>query len=220
MQAGSFRTSFVILLPFALLFGIGACAGNAPQSASDRAPHDVASPDACGPARAWRASHADAQPTYEDISKYPVECSHTVFGIPPDRCDAAHTWIYEHHGAVMGYDELLTYPVECRRFIYGAQPRSAQRTLWTTQLDRYKAAHPSLTEEQRAVLDRAIAFFSSERFGAEPGSPAWAAMEAEMHEQEQQALRVFSKDEVRTLFAQLGPADPEGTHRMFGAPKP
>jgi hypothetical protein len=70
------------------------------------------------------------------------------------------------------------------------------------------------------VLDRALAFFSSERFGAAPGSPEWAAMEAEMHEQEQQAIRLFGKDCVRTLFAQLGPADPEGMHRMFGAPKP
>jgi hypothetical protein len=222
MQIGCLRTPVVILLPFALLLGIGAChtAGKAPQSAENTPPRDGASPDKCGPARAWRASHADAKLTYEDISKYPVECSHTVFGIPPDRCDAAHTWVYEHYGAAMSYDELLAFPVECRRFIYGTQPKSAQRAMWTTQLERYKAAHPSLSEEQRAVLDRAIAFFSSERFGAPPGSPEWAAMEAEMREQEQQAIRVFGEDEVRTLFAQLGPADAEGMHRMFGAPKP
>jgi hypothetical protein len=92
--------------------------------------------------------------------------------------------------------------------------------MWTTQLERYKAAHPSLAEEQKAVLDRAIAFFSSERFGAEPGSPEWPAVAAEMHEHEQQAIRTFGKDEARKLMAQLGPADPEGRQRMFGEPKP
>src|SRR5262245_14500828 len=109
MQAASLRTSFMILWPCVLVFGTGACHGTGTASqAHDARSSGVASPDKCGAARSWRASHSDTQLTYEEIMKYPVECSHTVFGIPPDRCDAAHTWVYEHHGAVMSYDELLT----------------------------------------------------------------------------------------------------------------
>jgi hypothetical protein len=209
------------LLAFGMfVFGLGACDGtvDVPQSAST-ASRDVASADQCATARTWRAEHAEADLTYEDLLKFPVECQHAVFGMPPDRCDTAHTWVYENRGEVMSYDELLGFPVECRKFIYGEQPKSVQSSMWITQFDRYKAAHLSMTDEQRAALERAVSLLSSERVGADHDSPEWAAVETEIHELELQAIRAFGRYEAGMLIAQLGPADSEGIPEVFEEPK-
>src|SRR5262245_28485609 len=75
---------------------------------------------------------------------------------PPDRCEATHQWLTEHRGAVISYDNLSIFPVECRRFIYVEQTAAVQSTLWRTQYERYRAAHPSLSEEQQSVLSLAV----------------------------------------------------------------
>ena len=114
------------------------------------------------------------------------------------------------------YDEVVRFPPECRKFLYLELPPEMQSTVWRTQIERYRARHPSLNTEQQAVVDRATQVLCPQSFAISPDSPEWAMFMAELESLHDQSVAAFGKHDTFILLAQIGPGDEEDLKAQFG----
>ncbi|MGI5486729.1 bacteriocin fulvocin C-related protein [Microtetraspora malaysiensis] len=101
------------------------------------------------------------------------------------------------------YDDFIARSLQDRRAIYAELSPMARSRLWMEQLSRYRATHPTLTEDQERVLGEIQRIVSKEatfaRFHSEDDR------DQELDQLSQAAIEAFGKDEARKLFATLGP---------------
>src|SRR5262249_1673124 len=113
------------------------------------------------------------------------------------------------------YDELSALPVECRKYIYLTLSPVQQSAIWRTQFDRYREQHPSMTAEQRRMLQHATDLLSPELFAVRRDTPDWSRMVAEpIHGLEKEARSAFGAEETALLLAQIGPSDAASNARQ------
>ncbi|WP_163570136.1 bacteriocin fulvocin C-related protein [Fodinicola feengrottensis] len=118
---------------------------------------------------------------------------------------SAQAWVAAHrHNLPAEYDEVISYSMAYRKAIYQALPASARSRLWVTQIDRYRASHPSLTAEQSGVLDRVRTIAATEKYFSNDRTSA--TPDTVVKNVEADAERVLGRDQTRTLLATLGPA--------------
>jgi hypothetical protein len=105
----------------------------------------------------------------------------------------AQAWVAANHDQLpKTYDELIAHPLIYRKAIYNASLPSVRGQFWQEQFKRYRAAHPTLSAKQEAVLDR---FLELARTNFATLSKA----------DEQAAKDAFGTSEAHTVFATLGP---------------
>src|SRR5262245_7943260 len=87
-------------------------------------------------------------------------------------CEPMKAWIARNKDNLPAtYDEVIRFPPQCRRLLYIELSPAVQSSLWRTQIERYRARHPSLDAEQEALLDRAIQVISPASCALSPDSP-------------------------------------------------
>ena len=115
-----------------------------------------------------------------------------------------HAWVEANKDRLPhGYDDLAAHSLPYRKAIFSALAPEARTGLWVEHLNRYRAAHPGLSDIQAEVIDRAVALVS--RMGESAYRPA-----EELQAVENAAMNAFGRDEARTLLATLGPGSAPG----------
>jgi hypothetical protein len=105
----------------------------------------------------------------------------------------AQAWVVAHRDQLpQAYDELIAHPLVYRKAIYRASTPAVRSQFWQEHLQRYRAAHPTLSAQQEAVLNR---FQDLARTNGATLSKA----------DEQAASDAFGPGEAHAIFATLGP---------------
>ncbi|MEV4457187.1 bacteriocin fulvocin C-related protein [Microbispora sp. NPDC049633] len=118
---------------------------------------------------------------------------------------AAAGWVRANSGNLpQHYDDFIQYSKVYRQAIYTALPPQAQGQLWSEHLDRYVAAHPGLTAQQREVVAQARQLVSSGLLTA--GEPTGEAA-SRLHALRLAAIAAYGQDEAGALIATLGPKE-------------
>lgn len=121
-------------------------------------------------------------------------------------CASVDAWMVANEATLpTGYDEISRFPVAYRRSIFGALPAEAKSRLWQQHFEAYRAAHPELTGEQGAFIDKLSATFSPELYVAAAGGEPSEEVDATIEALEAEAATLFSVDEQYALMANLGP---------------
>jgi len=97
--------------------------------------------------------------------------------------------------------DLKALPIPYRKRVLAALPADVRATLWRGHLLDYRGAQADLTPDQIGIIERAVAFSTSARFGDsldQDGTVEAAEIEA-------QARRQFSPAELVPLFFTFGP---------------
>lgn len=117
-----------------------------------------------------------------------------AFAIRENRVEAeARAWVVANKDRLpQTYDALITHPLTYRKTIYRALTPDVRSQLWQEQFQRYRAAHPTLTTQQEAVLNR---FQELARANGATLNKA----------DEQAATDAFGKSEAYAIFCTLGP---------------
>lgn len=133
----------------------------------------------------------------------PVEALLLPIARTPDPAAAAVEWTQ-----ALSSQELQTaaqridaYPAQYRRAIMGELDGEARATVWRSHFQRYLDEHPSLTPEQRAVVQDAIALASANAF-VPPVAPEVRERISSVFNR---ALVALGKDASNDLFVTLGP---------------
>ncbi len=114
-------------------------------------------------------------------------------------CKVTQSWVTANRGHLpTQYDDLVRYPVPYRRDIYAALPEEIQSQLWREHLNRYLRAHPNLSQEQSALVQRVITAASPDLLGRR-GEQRQISVSLE-----KEAVALFGKDEARRIFATMG----------------
>ncbi len=119
-------------------------------------------------------------------------------------CGSLQAWVKTNaHKLPTKYDDLIRYDPPLRRAIFSQLSPEIKTHLWQEQTNRWVAAHPNPTADQRAVLRDAQSLLSPAVYAAN----ADPALQAKLDALEKQAAAAFGKADARALFAVLGPDD-------------
>ncbi|GLY80194.1 bacteriocin fulvocin C-related protein [Actinoallomurus iriomotensis] len=123
-----------------------------------------------------------------------------------DENQAALAWVRKHSKNLPhAYENVIKYPLRYRRAIFNASTVNVRRDLWMEHLVAYRKAHPNLTKQQSAVIDRAWFMLedSASTFAAKPSRSTEQKLAA-LHKD---AVAAFgNNNEVHTLLGALGTA--------------
>ena len=134
-----------------------------------------------------------------------------------NHCASMNDWLSQNRDNLPAtYDEVIRFPAECRKLLFVELPPAVQSAVWRTQIERYRAQHPALNAEQRAVLDRAAELLSPSSLAIPQDSPERTAFDAAVEALHEQSVNAFGKKETGILFAQIGPGDEESVRAQFG----
>lgn len=112
------------------------------------------------------------------------------------------SWAEVNEGLLLlGYNELVKYSTPYRNAILGTLPLEMQSQLWIEHLNRYRAAHPDLLQDQIEVINCAVALLP--RVFAEEQDRS-----GDLQRLEEAAKQEFG-DEAGAVIATFGPADSE-----------
>lgn len=108
---------------------------------------------------------------------------------------------------------------------YGILSSAMKSAIWIRQFRLALDEHPEFTDEQRAVLEEAMALFTPELFEISSSSPEWGRrVDAPLQAIAQRARAAFGLTLAAQLFTQLGPTVPHPNPRADGTtlwqPKP
>lgn len=99
------------------------------------------------------------------------------------------------------YAEVIAHPMAIRRAVYARLPESRRGDLWREQLSRYRSAHPELTADQAAVIERALALIPTV-FGSADGTGS-----DRLDQLKEAAVAAFGPRTAATIFGTLGPLE-------------
>jgi hypothetical protein len=123
---------------------------------------------------------------------------------------SARDWVAANRAALPDtYATFAKYPLTFRREIFVASAPEVRSRLWTTHLDQFRAARPSLTPKQHKVLDDARALVAQH----EIWEPERAADTTRLSALRTAAIEAFSEPEAYAAIATLGPAPAARTQR-------
>jgi hypothetical protein len=130
-----------------------------------------------------------------------------------DDSEKVQAWIAANRTRLPStYEDVSRFPPQYRKAIFVAQTPEVKSSLFRTQIERYRQQHPSLSAEQRAVLARATEMVTPELFTTRSGPPErLREVDAQLRDLMKQAIAAFGFDEARSIFVDLGPADPKST---------
>jgi hypothetical protein len=116
----------------------------------------------------------------------------------------AQKWVASNKGNLpRDYEAFAASGMEIRKAVYEEIQPDERRQLWREHLRRYDARRASMTDDQRAVLDRAIELVDKESlFSGPPGD----GLREELGILGERATAAFGKEEARAMLATLGPA--------------
>ena len=123
----------------------------------------------------------------------------------PDSCgwDTINAWVQAHRDALpTTLAALSLYPMNYRRAIHGAVTLEVRTNLWREHFESFLAPSSTLSAPQQAFLRDTLPelrlIFAADR----------ATAQARMRELEAHMLTLFTPDEARVIFSQLGPDEP------------
>jgi hypothetical protein len=120
-------------------------------------------------------------------------------------CATIQQWVAEHaHELPSTYSELTRYPQDYRRAIFDKLSPEAKSALWREHFAQYLAAHPHLTKEQVAFIQRAEALATAALF-ARSGEDL--SVTAALEQLRRDGALLFPKEELLQLLASLGPPE-------------
>jgi hypothetical protein len=129
-------------------------------------------------------------------------------------CATLQQWISEHaHELPSTYSELVRYPEDYRRAIFDTLSPEAQSTLWREHFAHYLAAHPHLTKEQVAFIERAEALSTPALFARSSEDPG---ITVALEQLRREGALLFPKEDLLRLLATLGPPDSLGPPDRLG----
>lgn len=115
----------------------------------------------------------------------------------------ARTWVQANKESLpQRYDDLLQHELEHRKAIYAASSAEVRSRLWVDHLERYRHVHPDLSDEQSAVIDRALVLVGREETFTNPTAPEVQQQDEEVG---QAAVQEFGNEGAYALLAHLGP---------------
>ncbi|WP_437337215.1 bacteriocin fulvocin C-related protein [Sorangium sp. So ce394] len=137
-------------------------------------------------------------------------------------CDAIYEWVTRNADRLpTRYADVTRYPMTYRKAIVSTFDPEAKSSFWKEHFRHYMAAHPELTAEQAAFIQKLGASASADFFSRSPGD---AAAEAIIDNLSREGLMLFDKDSLGQIIAQLGPDTEEkgsvggATTYLMGAP--
>ena len=130
--------------------------------------------------------------------------------IPTDvDCASITAWVAEKRDDLpASYEELARFPVAYRRAIFDALPPAAKSSLWQQHFQAYRAAHPGLTPEQKAFIQKARSLISPGLFVNHASMAESTEVDTRVSTLRSEAAMAFPESELYGLLANLGPADP------------
>lgn len=141
------------------------------------------------------------------VAGFVVVMAMGVLGLLPAQalasgCEEANAWVAQHADSLpRTYAELIQQPMMYRKAIYSASSPETKAALWRAHLEQYLQEHPTLNSKQVEFIQQAIAMLTPEFFQnatAAAGSYQIVAMKTRGSE-------IFTKDELGSIIAQLGP---------------
>ncbi|MFI9489671.1 bacteriocin fulvocin C-related protein [Promicromonospora sp. NPDC052451] len=116
----------------------------------------------------------------------------------------ARQWVQANRDRLpQDYTAFAAHDIRYRKAIYAASPTSTRSRLWVEHLQGYRAAHPGLSADRAAVVDRAIGAARDESLLANRSTDA--GIDARLEGLSEDAVAAFGTDEARALLATLGP---------------
>ncbi|MFY0531479.1 bacteriocin fulvocin C-related protein [Nannocystis pusilla] len=130
---------------------------------------------------------------------------HWAGAIPTaEDCDSITAWIAANEANLpVEYDDLIRFPEAYRGRISAALSPAQRTSLWRQHFQAYQDAHPELSAEQAAFIDKAAAMTSPEFFTG--------GRRATMAALESEAKMLFPEDRGYGVLARLGLDDPSGS---------
>ncbi|UQA59474.1 bacteriocin fulvocin C-related protein [Polyangium aurulentum] len=118
-----------------------------------------------------------------------------------DGCETVHAWVERNHDNLPStYNEVVRLPKPYRKGVFNASSPSVKSSLWRSHLSHYMESHPSMSQEQQAVLAEATAFASEELYSGDTSE----ATDARAQQILDDAKKVFSSADVGQIFTELG----------------
>jgi hypothetical protein len=109
-------------------------------------------------------------------------------------------------GVARVYDTLLQKRLEDRQNTFTQLSSPQKSAVWAHHLLTALAEHPEFTAEQRAVVQYALSILTPTFAETDPADLQWdQAVGEPLRELERRASTVFTRQQMRSLFAQLGP---------------
>jgi hypothetical protein len=116
----------------------------------------------------------------------------------------AQEWVAQNMDNLpRNYPAFATSSTAIRKAVYEELQPHERRQLWREHLRTYEARRASMTNDQRAVLDRAIKLVDKESLFAGPPRDGLDELDA----LGEQAVEAFGKEEARAMLATLGPVE-------------
>ncbi|WP_407674372.1 bacteriocin fulvocin C-related protein [Nonomuraea glycinis] len=101
------------------------------------------------------------------------------------------------------YEAFSKHDLAYRRAIFAELPAKTRSNLWVAHVKRYRAAHPHLNEEQRAIVEDTLALFSDHSIFEGKPTPETSARMVPLIER---AVNALGAVEAYSLTADLGPS--------------
>jgi hypothetical protein len=115
--------------------------------------------------------------------------------------DEIRAWVEAHKDSLpQTLAELSAFPIPFRKVIVNFVSAEARAALWREHLSSFVGDASNLSREQQAFVAEAAAIL--------PTLLAAPAPNPVMTDWESQAIRVFSRQEMRRIFGTLGPPEP------------
>jgi len=148
-------------------------------------------------------SSQDAQDQGSDSKEESPSASAALTPLPSQQsCGALQAWVQENKDHLpTQYDDFVKYPAHIRRAMFVELSADNKVQLWKTQVKHYVAVHPNMTAEQQRVIG-ALNALNASVYDAHVN----AADAQGLKDLENNAIAAFGKNEVRTLFATMGPS--------------
>jgi len=118
------------------------------------------------------------------------------------RHDAAHAWVEANmHRLPQNYNEFCNYPMAYRHAIYSASSPKVKSRLWSEHIAAFRRAHPELSAQQVAALDKSAAMASQVSVFSGPRP------DTALHDLSDTVKKAFGTGTAAALLATLGPAE-------------
>ena len=119
--------------------------------------------------------------------------------------DPAREWARANRANLpQRYADFSGYDLSHRRAIFDELTPRTRSRLWTEHLQNYRATHPTMTDDQRQVFERALKMAGQETTFAGESHEGARPQRKDLREA---AVEAFGIDQARALLAALGPAE-------------